>query len=199
MAASRGHQFGSVDLRGKHWVTLGTKGAGKSHFNKALIQAATGRVVIFDPMDEYPDYDNVYRVEPNNRRGDKAVEELQKTTEWVEYNKEKIDYFIVDEISRFHQKRGLLDDSLGELIDLNRHWNIGVGFIARRPTQLHTDIREMADYLFIFSLRGANDLAMLDNIAEGLQATTRDMVQNHPQHSFVVVEPDRNYYISPPI
>lgn len=188
-----------IQLQGKHWVTFGSKGGGKSYFNSKMLERASGKSVIFDPMDEYPDADNIIRVVPDNTRGEGGVKELQKAIEFIKYNSDDIAYFIVDEISRFHKKRGILDDTLGELVDLNRHMDIGIGFIARRPTQVHTDLREMADYLFLFTLRGTNDLKMLDNISSGLQQKMNTMNEAHEDHSFITVYPSRKYEIMDPV
>lgn len=188
-----------IDLKGQQWLTLGVKGAGKSYFTDSLMQRASGKVVIFDPMDEYSDKRGIYRIVPSEKRGEEAIEQLRETIEFIETNQDEISYFVVDEISRFHQKGGILDDALGQLLDLNRHMDIGIGFIARRPTQVHTDIREMADYLFLFGLRGANDQKMLNEISSGLESSMTEMIEEYPAHSFITVYPSRKYEIMEPI
>ena len=188
-----------VSLRGKQFLTLGSKGSGKSYLNSRFAERATGKVAIFDPMDEYPDGEEIIKVIPENRRGEGAIQELRDVIDFVQYNSNEINYFIVDEISRYHSKGGILDDALGELIDLNRHMDMGIGFIARRPTQVHTDVREMSDYMFLFKLPGVNDRKMLDNISAGLEQEMNELIEHREEHSFITVYPDRGYETVDPI
>lgn len=191
-----------VQLESKHWVTFGVKNSGKSYFNDKLMQKAadSGKtIVIFDPMDEYSDHENIMRIIPDHKRGKKAVEELEKVVEHVEEKKEEIDYFLCDEISRFHSKGGELDGPIGEMVDLNAHWNMGIGFVCRRPTQMHTDIREMADFIFIFVLRGHNDLKRLDEISAGLTQEMETMISDEQWYSYLAVNERREYAVCPPV
>jgi len=75
-------------------------------------------------------------------------------------NQDKIDYVKVDEVNRYTKSKGTLDGAVGELVDLNRHKGtgegMGVGFTARRPQQVHSDIRELADYIFLFPVAGVS-------------------------------------------
>ena len=54
--------------------------------------------------------------------------------------------------------------------------------MARRPVQFHTDIVELADFLFIFRLDGNNDYKYLENLHRGLG----DMVRNLPEYHFAI-------------
>lgn len=191
-----------INLESKHWVLFGVKDSGKSYLADKLMQKAADNgklIVIFDPMDEYSDHENIMRIIPTAKRGQKAIDELDRTLEEIEDRKEEIDYFLCDEISRFHSKGGELKGPLGEMIDLNAHWDMGVGFVCRRPTQMHTDIREMADWIFVFALRGRNDVKSLDEISNGLTETMEEMVSNEPWHSYIAINERRDYDIHPPI
>lgn len=184
-----------IDLRGKQWLTLGLKGRGKSNFNKWLLQQRP-RHFVFDPMDEYPDSQGYNQYVPQAKRGDQAVQELDLfIDEVIKENSSKLDYLVVDEVNRFHTKGGTLDGAVGELLDLNRHWDIGVGTIARRPTQVHTDIREMSDYIFIFGLTGRSDMKTLEDMATGLADAVREL----GPYQFVMVDPSREIHTMQPV
>lgn len=175
----------AINLKGSHWLTLGLKGSGKSNFNKWLLSKRP-RHMVFDPVKEYQGY---HRYVPNNTRGDAAVEELKLVTDQVvKANQDQIDYFYVDEVNRYVSKRGQLDGPVGELVDLNRHYNMGVGFTARLPQQVHTEIRELADYIFIFNLAGKASLEFLDDMAEN----TRQTLERLDKYECVMLDPNRN-------
>jgi hypothetical protein len=69
------------------------------------------------------------------------------------------------------------------------------GFIARRPVQLNTDLIELADYIFVFRLTGANDVKYLNNLTRNLG----DTVQSLGQYEFVIVNPDKTYQVYNPL
>jgi hypothetical protein len=72
---------------------------------------------------------------------------------------------------------------------------MGVGYICRRPSQLNTDLTEIADYLFIFQLGGKNDIQYLNDLKQGLG----EAVKNLPPFHFVTVYPDRSFRVSNPV
>ena len=182
----------AINLQGKQWLTLGLKGSGKSNFNKWLLSQRPNHMV-FDPVKEYNGY---HRYTPNNTRGEEAVQELKDVTEQViKPNKGKLDYFYVDEVNRFVNKGGQLKGPVGELVDLNRHYDMGVGFTARLPQQVHTDIRELADYIFIFNLAGKASREFLDDMSEG----TLKAMDQLDEHECVMLDPQRNVKILKPV
>jgi len=180
-----------MNLLGKHWVTFGLKRSGKSNFNKWLLSQRPKHMV-FDPTDEYKGYN---RYIPDARRGDEANEELGLFLDQVVYpNKDEIDYLVLDEVNRYTHKRGTLDGAVGEAVDLNRHFGkdgMGVGFISRKPQQVHTDIRELAEYVFIFQLQGASTMKFLDEMREKVQATVREL----EPYQCVMLTQDRELYV----
>jgi len=178
----------AINLKGKHWLTLGLKGSGKSNFNKWLLSQRPNHFV-FDPVKEYKGY---HRYMPNSARGEEAVKELKAVTDQVvKANQSEIDYFYVDEVNRYVSKRGQLDGPVGELVDLNRHYDMGIGFTARLPQQVHTEIRELADYIFIFNLAGKASLEFLDDMAED----TRKAMDNMDKYQCVMLNPNREVQI----
>lgn len=192
-----------MNLEGKLWLTMGINGSGKSYLNKRLIQVAANNgnnVGVFDPTGEYPEnHPNIYRVVPTQSRGKEGREQLGMTIdELVKPDGSQavpMDYFVIDEISRYHNSSGTLTGPIGEAVDLRRHWNVGVGMIARRPVQIHADIRGLADFCVIFNLYGANDIRLLNNWINGLG----DDVASLNEYSFVVVNKGGDYEIYDPI
>lgn len=185
-----------IDLDGKHFMTFGKKNCGKSYFNNWLMSKTSSPYVCFDPMREHPDYtDDDVVIRPENTRGEGANEELEEVVAWAKNNREHFGFLWVDEVNRFHQKGGQLQGPVGELMDLSAHWGMAFGGIARRPSQVHTDMRDLADYLFLFKLNGISDVRTCDDIARGLG----ERVASLKPREFMVVHPDGSYEKHAPI
>lgn len=158
-----------LDFHRKLTTIFGLNDSGKSYLMKWLLDETQRDYVVFDPLSEYPDNPNSTVITTQNRRGDKAKEDLGDTIDLViKPNQDTIDYFVVDEVNRYVQGRGDLDGPVGELVDLRKHYDIGVFMIARRPTQVHPDIRGLSDQIFIFHLPGKTDVNRLNDMAAGL-------------------------------
>lgn len=188
----------NIDLRNKQWLTLGKKNTGKSGFNHYLMSKIRGNYAVFDPGKEHFDYkEDDLIVNPSVLRGEEAINQLNDFVDFATDNREVFDYIFVDEINRYHQKGGRLTGALGELVDMSAHYSegLGVGFIARRPTQVHTDLRELSDYLFVFRLTGVNDIRTLDEISSGLG----ERVANLEDYEFMIVHPNGDYEKHKPI
>lgn len=185
-----------IDLSGDHVLVLGKKNTGKSYFTNYLMSISSEPYLSFDPMREHEDYgpDDVV-IRPSATRGEQAIEDLEDAIEFLEHNRDTFGWVFVDECNRFHSKGGTLDGAIGALADYNAHYGMGMCMVARRPAQVHTDLRELADWLFIFRLTGANDVRALDNIARGLgeRAAALD------RREFMVVSPDGEYWHHEPI
>lgn len=185
-----------IDLKGKHFMTFGKKNTGKSYFNNFLMSRASRPYACFDPMEEHTDYsDKDVVIRPTERRGDEAVNQLSEAIEFAVENRDEIGYMWVDEVNRFHSKGGQLTGPLADLIDYNAHYDMGVGMIARRPVQVHTDLRELADYTFIFRLSGVSDVRTLDDMAMGLG----ERVAALEPREFMCLFPDGHYEKMGPI
>ena len=178
-----------IDLANKRFVILGLQGCGKTELAKYLLRQAEHHLV-YDVLDEY---DGFIRYVPTDRN-DK--DELTAVIQKLVLVKLKPSLFIVDEANRFAEpKPRPLPRGLAELNDWSRHIGLSWGTIARRPTQLHSDMMELAHYLFIFVLKGKNDTQYLDFILPGLG----DTVASLPQYHFAIVTESRSVIIHPPI
>jgi len=181
------------DLTDKRFAILGLQGTGKTYLAKGLLEKQPLSIA-YDVLHEYQGY-NRYIVK-NRQYGDEAIAELNMLVSKVVIGSGKIKLFVLDEANRFcPPKPHPLPDSILELNDWQRHYHVSFGVICRRPTQLHTDLIELAHYLFIFQLKGKNDLIYLDSMSAGLG----DKILALPQYHFVIVHPNHEYEVHQPI
>lgn len=185
-----------IDLNGKHFMTFGKKNTGKSYFNNWLMSRTSGNYAIFDPLHEHTDYgDDDLCFRPTSTRGEEAHEQLGDFLTYVVENRDHYDFVWIDEINRFHGKGGTLDGPIGDVTDFNAHYGMGVGGIARRPVQVHTDLRDLADFTFVFRLNGVSDVRTLDDMARGLGERAASL----DQREFIILFPDGSYRKADPI
>jgi len=181
------------DLTNKRFVILGLQGTGKSYLARHLLQHEQASIA-YDVLHEYQGL-NRYIVK-YRQHGQEGVDELNLFVSKVVVGSKRIKLFVLDEANRYcPPKPHPLPDAILELNDWQRHYGISFGCIARRPTQLHSDLVELAHYMFIFQLKGRNDVAYLDTIATGLG----QQVLQLPQYHFVVVHPNHEVELHPPI
>ena len=181
-----GEKF-DIDLTKKQFVICGLRDSGKSWLTKSIMDTTDAHLV-WDPMGEHEGY-HVYR--PTDRE---STEELNAFTRnmVIAWRPALVVY---DEINRIIEpKPTRLPPALADVVDFGRHWGISVGYVARRPVQFHTDIVELADYLFLFRLTGNNDHKYLESLKTGLGDAVRDL----PKWHFVVYH-DGDHYVHAPI
>ncbi len=178
-----------VDLQGKGFAILGLRGTGKTYLAKYLLKQ-NPRSIVYDVLHEYQGL-NRYIVE-YRQAGKMALQELNLFIGKVVINSGKIKLFVLEEANRYcPPKPSPLPLEILELNDFGRHFGVSFGVIARRPTQLHSDLIELADYLFIFQLKGKNDILYLNSLAQGLG----DAVLSLPQYQFVIVYPNHTFQV----
>lgn len=178
-----------MDITGKRFVILGLQGSGKTELAKHLLSKAKYHLV-YDVLHEYEGFNRYVPTDRNSR------DELSKMVNKLVIAELKPTLFIVDEANRYMlPKPTALPSGITELNDWSRHIGLSWGAICRRPTQLHTDIMELAHFLFIFVLKGKNDNQYLDTILPGLG----DTVAGLPDYHFAVVSENRSVSIHSPI
>ena len=180
------------ELVGKRFCIFGLQGSGKSYLTSYILSKYP-RHMVYDIMDEFDGYNRYVPVKefyPDN-----LPEFNRFYTEWFELNYSKLDLFMIDECNRIAPNMRPLTPALLELNDQNRHMKVGLGVVARRPTQLNTDLVELAHILFIFRLQGKNDTQYLNDIAAGLG----DSVRTLTDHRFIIVNEDRTYQVNAPV
>jgi hypothetical protein len=177
-----------IDLTNKRLQIMGLQGSGKTQFAKHLLRLTPDHLV-YDPMNEYQGFT---RYVPTLRN---SVEELNLCIERLVIP-HKPDLFIIDELNRYcPPKPTPLPTGVGELNDLSRHWGITWGGCFRRPSQVHTDLMELANYLVIFDLHGKNDGIYLDALLAGLG----DAAGSLPRFHFALVTDCRTFEVHAPV
>lgn len=172
-------------LFGSHTMIFGPKKSGKSNFLQWLLsQEVYDGNIVYDVCREHGSLD---RYVPEHRRGDEAQAELGGFLERVVVGNDRErrpDVVALEEINRFAGSGGAPPESLYELIDMNRHYGVGIVGVARRPASVHTDLVELADQLVLFRLRGPNDKRKLNQIRSGLG----ELVEDLGRFEFLVVD-----------
>jgi len=181
------------DLKNKRFAIFGLQGTGKSVLVKHFLRS-TPNSIVYDVLREHT---GLHRYLVSYRQySPVALAELNNFVNRVVIGSGKIRLFVLEEANRYcRPKPNPLPDSILYLNDFQRHLNIAFGVVARRPTQLHSDLVELAHYLFIFRLVGKNDFEFLEATAEGLGEAVRKL----PDYHFIVVNPDRSFYQHEPV
>lgn len=183
------------NLQKRRFVILGLQQTGKSYLAKYILKQEP-RHLIYDVLHEHQGF-NRYLVD-ERQYSPEAVTELNLLIKQVILvNKpSKLRLFIIDEANRYcPPKPKPLPEQVRELNDFSAHYDLAFGTIARRPTQLHNDLVELAHYLFVFQLSGKNDFTYLEALSKGLG----EAVKGLKPHYFVIINPNRSYQVHEPI
>ena len=184
-----------IDLSNVTFCILGVKKSGKSSLANRILNDSGDYGLYYDTLGETPKNAPFNYYVPKDRY---SVEELESVISKItpqpgqDINTFLPTYgmFVIDESNRFcPPKPHPLPSKVGDLNDQNRHYLMSVGYIARRPSQLNSDLIELADYLFIFRLTGKNDLVYLDATVSGLGQA----VSKLGKFEFVLVYPDKHF------
>lgn len=184
----------NLKLTRKTWAVFGYKGGGKSTLAHYIASLYKEKCLYYDTLHEVPENVKFHTYPPKNRQ---SSLELENIVHLIKTGR-RYRMFIIDEANRFcPPKPKPLPQGIADMNDWCRHsqYNLSVGYIARRPVQLNSDLTELADYLFIFQLGGKNDIQYLNDLRSGMG----DAVKNLPLYHFLLVEPDRTWTILSPI
>lgn len=181
-----------IDLEDKRFIICGLQGTGKSVLVKTILKSFKNSIV-YDVLKEHSG-SNRYLV-THRQRSPQAIAELNNFVNQVVLGSKQIRLFIMEEANRYCPNHQPLPVSILDLNDFNRHDKIAFGCVCRRPTQLNTDLVELAHYLFIYRLVGKNDYAYLEAIAEGLGEAARAL----PDFHFLVVDQSRRFEVHKPV
>lgn len=183
-----------VDLTRKTWAVFGYKGSGKSILAQYIAASYGESCLYYDTLHDVPGEVKFHSYPPTDRRN---IAELKNIAALAQKSKQ-YKLLIIDEANRFCPPKPVpLPQFIADMNDWCRHpqYNLSVGYLARRPVQLNTDLTEIADYLFIFQLGGKNDIQYLNDLRTGLG----DVVQNLKPYHFVLAGPDRRWLTFSPI
>lgn len=181
-----------LELRRKTFAIFGLRGSGKSTLMDHLAGQFPAATLLYDTLGEAP-ADAAYHVYHPKARN--SVPELETVIAAIK-DARRFQLFLIDEANRYApSKPAPLPELLADLNDQCRHYDLSVGYIARRPVQLNQDLTELSDYIFVFHLKGLRDIAYLDDMARGLGQAVLGL----EGFQFVVVMPNRDFYVSAPI
>ena len=160
-------------------MIVGKRGTGKSWLLKHILDSTPSHIV-YDPLGEHKGYRQYI---PQNRQSVTELDEMIRgmVIPW------RPALFIIDEANKYiPPKPAPLPRGVADLNDFARHWGVSTGYIARRPVQFHSDILELADFVFFFRNTGKNDYRYLEDLHEGLG----DKVRSLKKWEFVVYSAD---------
>lgn len=171
-------------IDGKQVIIVGLRGSGKSYLLDQLAHEET-RHVFIDPLDEHKDHT---RFVPSRRmRSPKLQEEICTFFKKIKGN-QKIKIILCDESNQyFINKWQPLPDEVQDLVDYSRHDKKTICWVARRITQLPTDITELGDIYIFFKQTGKNDLRALDDISTGLKEQMQKEIKSE-DHTFILFD-----------
>jgi hypothetical protein len=187
-----------MKLKGRHTAVFGLKGVGKSTWVQYMMGLPQFRHshLVYDVCREHSGTLTTYV--PRHRSGDEARAELDGAVERLVTQQERDmrpDVLVVEEVSRFCGPHSRPPPALYELIDLARHYDVGLVTVARRPAQVHSDLVDLADNSVYFRLTGKNDRRALDRTLDGLS----DVVRNLPKYRFARVTGDMRVHVHDPV
>lgn len=158
-------------MRSDEIITIaGKRGYGKTTAAKALISKLT-RVIIWDPMGEYGEFDNVYVPKEG------TIEEFNRFLEWC-WLQGNI-FVFVDEADQVLPEGRPLCEFGRLIINLGRHRNIGMGMITRRIAMLNKTAVSQSQELILFHTFIPNDIRYLKEMIVGA-----DQLKTLPKYQF---------------
>ena len=191
----------TVTFEGQQVVVAGHRGAGKSTWIQHVADVLGSGVVFYDMNREHEHFD---RYVPDHRRGDEMDAEADGVIGRLVVDNDparRPGAVVLEEANRYVPNRGNIPESVGELVDLGRHYEtaitdgVSVFYVTRRPAQLDADVMELADYLVVYRVRGKNDVKRLNDEAPGLGDAARELDDYH----YLLVRPDRSWVRMAPV
>jgi len=195
-----------IDLKNKITFITGLNGSGKTWFTQRGI-IPKYKCLVHDPLKQY-NFDpktrealdcfnfvpkqNIYPMIA--RENEDFVKAIMKNSTFC-FGNDKImasefDLLIYEEASRTFPNMRPFFSKMRSFLDTYRHYNnLGLVFICRRASQIHTDIPSLAHNLFLFGNKGVADIKRLNQESQGLG----DLVATLDNFEYVYVDQARNY------
>lgn len=183
----------SLDLVGKAFCIFGLPDSGKSTLANYILRTFGPHAFVYDTLHEYPS--QPFDSYDPDLRSRNSVQVLERVVRQIMASR-RYRLFVLDEANRFcPSKPKPLPAAIADLNDFRAHYDIAVGYICRRPSQLNQDLTELAHYLMIFSLPGKRDQDYLNEVSRGLG----DAISKVPKYHFILVKPDRSWGLMSPV
>lgn len=168
-----------MDSKTRYILTVyGKTGAGKSSLLRALLASGTlsAPVFVLDTMDDFhgglqfesmehllwflaemrENRSNVYILKASSDR------DVERFWRFVANLKQPMT-LVIDECSKYCSPSQIIPE-LHALIHYGRHWGANLILVARRPVELHNDVRAMADASVSFRLDHPADFKRLEEL-----------------------------------
>lgn len=169
-----------IVLQNQRAVVIGKQGSGKTELCRHILRS-TQQHLVYDRTGH--DYAGFIRYLPDDPQS--VMEMNAVVQEHVINASPRPRLFVLDEGNAFiRPKPSRLPPAIAELNDLSRHMQLSWVVATRRPSQFHSDIMELADYIFVFRLPGPKDRVALNDIAPNLGDIAADL----PPYHFVVYD-----------
>ena len=178
-----------VDLTNKSFVICGQKGSGKSWLIKSICDSTPDHI-IYDPLNEHDGY---RRYIPEDR--DSKSELSDMITGIVVPQRPAV--FIIDEGNKYIRPKPtpLPAPGVADMLDFSRHYGVAFGVGMRRPVQVHSDVLELAHYVFAFQTSGKNDFGYYEDLYAGMG----DVVRHLPRYHFAILEAGQSLSVHKPV
>lgn len=173
-------------------VIVGLQGSGKTVLAKSFIERYRKHGISTLVIDYQAEYDGkghtAYRVTDRTNPTDE-VDRVLNALIIQPYNerrprKERYGHLVCDETPRYFPNRHPLPASMAQINDVGRHIGIAVTCIARRFSQVNTDLVELAHEIYLFRQSGVNDLRRCDDMRAGLA----NIVGSLPPHHYALLD-----------
>jgi hypothetical protein len=186
-------------------AVLGLQGSGKSYFTREYFLRSQPYHLVIDPMDEY---DGFTRYVPHTKLMEnydslnQEIALIHRKLVWPNiltlekqakgHNKPKrLRMLVYEEADMYMPSQRLLNASIRRTYIQCRHMQLDLIAVSRRPTDLNTYVMDVADYLIVFKISGANALKTLRNMnADCVDAVRR---LSYDKHEFILFDRDRSF------
>ena len=179
-----------IALTNKRACIFGLPGSGKSILLEHILKS-TRKHIIYDPLNEHEGFTRY--VPPDRHSSAELNTFIEKG---IIARRNDYDLLAIDEMNIYvRPKPTPLPRAVADLNDMSRHFGLAWIGVARRPSQFHTDIVELAHYVFFFKLPGKNDYSYMESLSKGLGDTVRAL----PKYHFAMLEDGVNVTVHAPV
>lgn len=168
-------------------VIVGLQGSGKTVLAKSIIDQYHKQGVSTLVIDYQHEYDGkghtAYRV-TDRVNPTQEVDTVLRHMIIDPYHarvprRQRYGHLVCDEAPRYFPNRTPLPTSMAEINDVGRHIGVAVTCIARRFSQVNTDLVELAHEIYLFRQSGVNDLKRCNEMSAGLATIVGSLAPHH--------------------
>ena len=130
----------------------GMRGSGKTTLAKQILRSVKGKVIVYDPMHEYPK-----KISFHPRSDSKHDFNAFMAACWKQGNV----YVCVDEAEHYFPLKKVMLSSVFKVVNTGRHRNIGLLIITRRIAELNKTVFGLSNTGVFFQMFLPNDIKYL--------------------------------------